>query len=52
MSVYFFDNKQQLIKMKNNRTLMQCLQEQEITSDKSDLLKDTLTVSCLYDSEL
>lgn len=52
MSVYFFDNKQQLIKIKGTDTLLQCLQEKEITSDKSDLLKDVLTVSCLYDVEL
>ncbi|WOZ56243.1 minor head protein [Brochothrix phage BtpYZU03] len=52
MSVYFFDNKQQLIKIKNSRTLLQCLQEKEITSDKSDLMKDILTVSCLHDADL
>ncbi|HFJ6252769.1 TPA: peptidase M23, partial [Enterococcus faecium] len=51
-TVYFFDHLQKLIKRKNKRSLIEVSQEKEITSDKSDLMKDTLQVTTTYDKEI
>ena len=51
-TVYFFDHLQKLIKRKNTRSLIEVSQEKEISSDKSDLLKDTLYVTTKYDKEI
>jgi len=39
-TVYFFDHLQKLIKRKNTRSLIEVSQEKEISSDKSDLMKE------------
>lgn len=51
-TVYFFDHLQKLIKRKNKRSLIEVSQEKEISSDKSDLMKDTLYVTTKYDKEI
>lgn len=51
-TVYFFDHLQKLIKRKNTRSIIEDSQEKEITSDKSDLMKDTLQVTTTYDKEI
>ncbi|MZH53741.1 phage tail spike protein, partial [Enterococcus durans] len=51
-TVYFFDHLQKLIKRKNTRSLIEVSQEKEISSDKSDLMKDTLYVTTKYDKEI
>ncbi|MBL1224784.1 phage tail spike protein [Enterococcus sp. BWR-S5] len=51
-SVYFFDEKQQFIRMVTRKYLTQNKQEKEITADKSELLNDQLTVSTVFDKEI
>ncbi|EON3043318.1 phage tail spike protein [Enterococcus hirae] len=51
-TVYFFNHLQKLIKRKNTRSIIEDSQEKEITSDKSDLMKDTLQVTTTYDKEI
>lgn len=51
-SVYFFNEKQELIRRVTERYLTQLIQEKEITDDKSELLLDTLTVSTIFDKRI
>ncbi|MFI3620753.1 phage tail spike protein [Vagococcus fluvialis] len=51
-TVYFFDDRQQLITFKTDDELTMCLQEKEITEDKQDLIKNTLKVIALYDERI
>lgn len=51
-SVYFFNEKQELIRRVTERYLTQLVQEKEITDDKSELLLDTLTVSTVFDKRI
>ena len=51
-SVYFFDDRQQLITFKTDDELTMCLQEKEITEDKQDLIRNTLKVTTLYDERI
>lgn len=51
-AVYFFDEKQQFIRMVTRKYLTQNLQEKEITADKSELMNDQLTVSTVFDKEV
>lgn len=51
-SVYFFNEKQELIRRVTERYLTQLVQEKEITDDKSELLLDTLTVSTIFDKRI
>lgn len=51
-SVYFFDDRQQLITFKTDDELTMCLQEKEITEDKQDLIRNTLKVATLYDERI
>lgn len=51
-SVYFFDDKQQLITFKTDDELTMCLQEKEITEDKQDLIRNTLKVTAFYDERI
>lgn len=51
-SVYFFNEKQELIRRVTERYLTQLVQEKEITDDKTELLLDTLTVSTIYDKSI
>lgn len=51
-SVYFFDEKQQLIRMVTKKYLTKNVQEKEITENKSDLMKDRLNVSTVYDKRI
>lgn len=49
MTVYFFDDKQKLIKSVSEDNLTECKQEKEVSPEKSDLIKNTLQVTTLYD---
>ena len=51
-SVYFFDDKQQLIKVVDENHIIVDLQEKEITTTKEELLNSTLSVTIEYDEEL
>nr|DAL82232.1 MAG TPA: tail protein [Caudoviricetes sp.] len=51
-SVYFFNEKQELIRRVTERYLTQLVQEKEITDDKSELLLDILTVSTIFDKRI
>lgn len=51
-TVYFFDHMQKLIKRKNNNSLIEVAQEKEITADKSELMKDVLFVTTVYDKAI
>lgn len=51
-SVYFFNEKQELIRRVTERYLVQVTQEKEITADKTELLMDMLTVSTIYDTRI
>ncbi|OEG20260.1 hypothetical protein BCR25_00060 [Enterococcus termitis] len=51
-SVYFFDEQQHLLRIVNEKELVEVVQEKEITTNKEELLKDTLNVSTIYDEEL
>lgn len=51
-SVYFFNEKQELIRRVTERYLTQLVQEKEITDDKSELLLDTLAVSTIFDKRI
>lgn len=51
-SVYFFNERQELIRRVTERYLTQVVQEKEITADKSELLLDMLTVSTIYDKRI
>ncbi|MGG5372867.1 hypothetical protein IGI67_004540 [Enterococcus sp. AZ196] len=51
-TVYFFDDKQQLIRMVTKKYLTQNKQQMEITADKSELLNDRLYVSTEYDKRI
>lgn len=51
-SVYFFDERQHLIRIVNENDLLEVVQEKEITTNKEELMKDTLNVSTVYDKEL
>lgn len=51
-SVYFFDEKQQLIRMVTKKYLTKNIQEKEITENKSELMTDKLTVSTIYDKRI
>nr|WP_263864649.1 MULTISPECIES: phage tail spike protein [unclassified Enterococcus] len=51
-SVYFFDEQQHLLRIVNEKELVEVVQEKEITSNKEELLHDTLNVSTIYDEEL
>ena len=51
-SIYFFDDKQQLIKIVNEDHIITNLQEKEITTTKEELLNSTLSVTIEYDEEL
>lgn len=51
-SVYFFDDKQQLIRIVTKKYLTKVQQDKEITADKSELLNDKLSVSTVYDEKI
>lgn len=51
-SVYFFDEKQKLIRRVTERYLTQVIQEKEITADKSQLMIDKLTVTTVFDKRI
>lgn len=51
-SVYFFDEKQQLIRMVTKKYLTKNIQTKEITADKSELLNDKLAVTTVYDKRI
>lgn len=51
-SVYFFDERQQLIRIVKANDLIEVIQEKEITASKEELMNDTLNVSTVYDEEL
>lgn len=51
-SVYFFDERQHLIRIVKENELIEVIQEKEITSSKEELMNDTLNVSTVYDEEL
>lgn len=51
-SVYFFDEHQHLICIVKEADLVEVIQEKEITSNKEELMKDTLSVSTMYNEEL
>ena len=51
-SVYFFDDKQKFVTSRKADDLTECFQEKEISANEDDLIKNTLTVSTEYDSEL
>lgn len=51
-SVYFFNERQELIRRVTERYLTQVVQEKEITADKTELLLDMLTVSTIYDKRI
>ncbi|WYJ93678.1 hypothetical protein A5889_001180 [Enterococcus sp. 9D6_DIV0238] len=51
-SVYFFDEQQHLLRIVNEKELVEIVQEKEITNNKEELLHDTLNVSTIYDEEL
>lgn len=51
-SVYFFDERQHLLRIVKEKELVEVIQEKEITSNKAELMNDTLNVSTIYDEEL
>ncbi|HFE2328064.1 phage tail spike protein [Enterococcus faecium] len=51
-SVYFFDEKQQLIRMVTKKYITKNIQTKEITADKSELLNDKLAVTTVYDTRI
>lgn len=51
-SVYFFDNRQHLIRVVTHRYITKLIQKKEITADKTELMSDTLTVSTIYDKRI
>lgn len=51
-SVYFLDEKQALIKVVHEDKIIECIQTKELTSDKSELMNDTLSVSVLDDDKI
>lgn len=51
-SVYFLDDKQALIKVVHEDKIIECVQTKELTSDKSELMNDTLSVSVLDDKKI
>lgn len=51
-SVYFFDDKQQLIKIVTDERIFSDIQEKEITTTKEELLNSILSVTIEYDEEL
>lgn len=51
-SIYFLDDKQALIKVVHEDKIIECIQTKEITSDKSELMNDTLSVSVLDDDKI
>lgn len=51
-SVYFFDERQHLIRIVKENDLIEVIQEKEITASKEELMNDTLNVSTVYDEEL
>lgn len=51
-SVYFFDERQHLLRIVKEYELIEVIQEKEITSSKDELMNDTLNVSTVYDEEL
>ncbi|WP_429950272.1 phage tail spike protein [Enterococcus sp. AZ101] len=51
-SVYFFDERQHLLRIVKENELIEVIQEKEITANKEELMNDTLNVSTLYDDEL
>jgi len=50
--VYFFDDFQTLVKVANEHNLFEVTQEREITTNKSDLMNDKLTVVVEYDIKI
>lgn len=51
-SIYFLDDKQALIKVVHEDKIIECIQTKELTSDKSELMNDTLSVSVLDDDKI
>lgn len=49
MTVYFFDDNQQLSKIVTKNNLIECIQEKEISDSQDDLMKNTLKVTVNYD---
>lgn len=49
MTVYFFDDNQQLSKTVSRNELIECIQEKELSESKDDLMKNTLKVTVGYD---
>lgn len=50
--VYFFNSRQELIKVVSENFLLEVTQEKEITTNKSDLMNDKLTVATKYDEKI
>lgn len=51
-SIYFLDDKQALIKVVHEDKIIECIQTKELTSDKSELMNDTLSVTVLDDDKI
>lgn len=51
-SIYFLDDKQALIKVVHEDKIIECVQTKELTSDKSELMNDTLSVSVVDDAKI
>lgn len=51
-SIYFLDDKQALIKVVHEDKIIECIQTKELTSDKSELMNDTLSVSVFDDDKI
>lgn len=49
MTVYFFDDNQQLSKIVTKNNLIECIQEKELSDKQDDLMKNTLKVTVGYD---
>ena len=51
-SVYFFNDKQQLIKIVKSDDLIEVVREREISSNKEELMRNTLSVVAPFDDEI
>ncbi|MTD42459.1 peptidoglycan DD-metalloendopeptidase family protein [Erwinia sp. CPCC 100877] len=51
-SVYFFDDYQQLIKIVSEPNILESVQEKEITTNKGELINNTLKVTLKYDDDI
>jgi phage minor structural protein len=51
-SIYFLDDEQNLLKVIGENKIIESIQTKELTSDKSELMNDTLSVSVLDDDKI